>query len=83
MFCQYYQAIVKKQECYFVSAILRSFENLAFQRTLEKDSSLWEFFVTKEKEEEFLQLFDFFCKKGLVSNLKKCTNRLLDESEEV
>jgi hypothetical protein len=52
-YCVYYQADVTRHKCWFLVAVLRSFENIAFDRTLDKQSSVVEFFVAPDRELEF------------------------------
>jgi len=74
--CLYYRAYVLKKDCWFLVAILRSFEHMAFDRTIDKESSLFEFYVPRSNQRCFLELMDYFQKNGLVLDLKECTNRL-------
>ena len=74
-FCLYYQAKVKKSETWFCVAILRSFENVAFDRTLDKVEGLFEFFVPEDREEIFLYIMDRLKSLDVVQDLKKLTNR--------
>ena len=80
-YCKYYQAQVKRSECWFFAAILRSFEHMAFDRTLDLKNSIFEFFVPDAMEDQFLSLMDYFQDAGIVSNLQKLPNRLLDPKE--
>jgi hypothetical protein len=77
-FCSYYQAHVSKIDCWYVTAILRSVEHLVFDRTIDTNESIFEFYVPAEREQEFLQLMHYFENKNLVSNFKKLPNRLMD-----
>jgi hypothetical protein len=80
-YCQYYQGNVKRDECWFFVGAMRSFEHMSFDRTLDLSSSLFEFFVPEVMENQFLKIMDFFKKQGIVTNLKKLPNRLLDSAE--
>ena len=71
----YYQAQVDKTHTWQVTAILRSYEHVAFGRTLDKATGLIEFFVTPGEEAVFLSVMHHFEQKGLVSNLVKLPNR--------
>ncbi len=82
-FCQYYQAQVKKEDCWFFVAILKSFEHVAFDRTIDKSSSLFEFFVPQATERYFLKIMAYFQEDGTVYNLKKLPNRLLDPAQKL
>lgn len=77
-YCSYFQAIVKKESCWYLTAILRSYEHLAFDRTIDVATSRFEFFVPPQLEPFFLKLMDFFVEKGIVTDLQKLPNRLID-----
>src|SRR4029077_17030302 len=55
-YCSYYQAHVKRELCWFVTAALRSYEHIAFDRTLDTATSLFEFFVAPSTEKYFLEI---------------------------
>jgi len=82
-YCTYYQAKVKRDECWFFVGIMRSMENMSFDRTLDLPASIFEFFVPPIMEEKFLSVMSYFQKKGIVSDLQKIPNRLLDPQEKV
>lgn len=79
MHCVYYQAYVQRKDCWFVVAILRSFEHMAFDRTLDPQLSLFEFFVPRAMEQQFLLVMNRFLKSHVISDLKKHTNRLCQD----
>jgi len=62
---------------------MRSMENMSFDRTLDLPSSIFEFFVPSIMEDKFLSVMGYFQKKGIVSNLQKLPNRLIDPEEKV
>lgn len=76
-YCTYYQARVARDRCWFFVGVLRSFENIAFDRTLDKDLSLLEFFVAPDREQEFLALMEALEEREVVSDLQKMENRFL------
>src|SRR5688572_24664665 len=76
LYCSYYQAYIKRELCWFVTANLRSYEHVAFDRTLDPVTSLFEFFVPETTEKYFLEVMSHFEAEGLVSDLKKGPNRL-------
>ncbi len=76
MYCAYYQANIKKEKCWYFVAILRSCTHLVFDRTIEKKTSLFEFFVPTDMEPRFLLFMKEFEQQGIVSNLTKKQNRL-------
>ncbi len=77
-YCSYYQARVVEKDCWFLVAIMRSFEHLAFDRTFDKGTSTFEFFVPQDLEQTFLELMDFFKAEGIVQELCSLPNRLID-----
>jgi hypothetical protein len=83
LYCSYYQAHVTEKETWFFVATLRSFEHLAFDRTLDKATSTFEFFVPTDLEATFVSLMAHFTSVGIVSNFTQLPNRLLDPSQEV
>jgi len=76
LYCSYYQAYIQRELCWFVTASLRSYEHVAFDRTLDPVTSLFEFFVPETTEKYFLEVMAYFEAEGLVSDLKKLPNRL-------
>lgn len=82
-YCSYYQAHIKKEESWFFVAALRSFEHTAFDRTLDKATSLFEFYVPQVTEHTFVGIMEYFTELGIVSELKKLPNRLMDVSQEL
>lgn len=83
MYCVYYQAHVKESECWYFVAILRSFEHLVFDRTYDKQKSIFEFLVPEHMEDCFLQVMDYFTCQSIVWDIVKLPNRLLDPAEQV
>jgi hypothetical protein len=81
MYCRYYQARVNEKDCWFFVAIMRSFEHLMFDRTLDKKTSTFEFFVPAGLEVYFLQVMDYFIAHKIVSDLKQYENRLQNPAE--
>lgn len=82
-YCAYYQAQIISKDVWFVVGTLRSFEHLAFDRTLDKANSIFEFFVPENNEKNLVELLDHFKKIGLITYYSKLENRLLDPSETV
>ncbi len=80
LYCSYYQAQVERELCWFVTASLRSYEHVSFDRTLDPATSLFEFFVPESTEEYFLEIMAYFESQNLIFNLKKLPNRLEDVS---
>lgn len=82
-YCTYYQALVKRQETWFFTAVLRSYEHLTFDRTLNAEEGLFEFFVPPSGESQFEELMAEFAQRGIVSHVVKLPNRLADPSAQV
>ncbi len=80
-FSAYYQAQVVVEQCWFLVAVMRSFEHLAFDRTHDKTLSIFEFFVPKDFEKPFLEIMAYFKKTGVITSLESLPNRLLDPKE--
>jgi len=81
--CLYYQAHINKKDCWFFVAVFRSFEHLAFDRTLDKTSSLFEIFVAPGQQELFESIMKAFQKRGVVLDFQQLPNRLLVEGSKV
>ena len=75
-YCIYYQAVVNREQCWFVAGTLRSFDHLMFDRTIVKETNLFEFLVPPLNEPYFLKIMDYFQSKGLVTQLTRLPNRL-------
>lgn len=82
-YCSYYTAYVDKPLCWYVVAILKSYEHLAFDRTLDTPTNLFEFYVPADREPEFLRLMEYFKTQNLVSELTKKENRLMQPGQEL
>jgi len=74
-YCLYFQAEVKKDKVWLLTSILRSCEYLAFDRTIDVKNNIFEFFVPKDAEHEFLSLMGYFQKQNVISNLNLLPNR--------
>ena len=83
LYCSYYQAHVQKELALYVVAALRSYEHLAFDRTLDPSTSLFEFFVPTSTESYFLTHMNYLQSEGLIYDLKKVPNRLENSTEQV
>lgn len=79
----YYQAYVSIPDTWFVTATLRSFEHLVFDRTIDKQQGLFEFFVPADMEPYFLQVMTHFQQQGIVNNLQAMDNRLKQSGAQV
>ena len=79
VYCKYYQAKVVKQDTWFLVAVLKSHEHLAFDRTLDKALGIFEFFVPSERQKEFLQVMKNLMDAKIIEDLKLMDNRLKTE----
>lgn len=82
-YCLYYQAHVKAADTWFFVATLRAHDHVAFDRTLDKTTGLFEIFVPQEREQEFLNIMQYYVDNGIISNFQQLPNRLLDAQEVV
>lgn len=82
-YCLYYQAKVSKADTGFLTATLRSFEHLCFDRSLSKEMCLFEFFVPSQLESFFLELMNYYQEQGMVTEFQKLPNRLLNPNAEL
>lgn len=71
----YYQAHVQKELCWLVTASVRFCEHVAFDRTIDKQESLFEFFVSPDLEDVFLDVAKKLLDRGVLLDLKKLPNR--------
>lgn len=78
----YYQAHATKELCWMVTSALRFTEHIVFDRAYDKDQSIFEFFVSPEGEDVFLDVMYKLEKEGILFNIQKLPNRLeiLDSS---
>lgn len=77
-YCAYYQGYVVREQTWFLVAVLRSYEHLAFDRTFDKEKSVFEFFVTPGLELFFVELLTRLQEMGIVLGFTKLPNRLID-----
>ncbi|MGB8468181.1 MAG: hypothetical protein WCE21_04180 [Candidatus Babeliales bacterium] len=76
MYCRYYRAVLERKKTWLVVGALRSCEGLAFERTVCKATNQFEFFVTAELENLFLQFMRQFEQAGIVTGLQNLPNRI-------
>ena len=81
MLCDYFQACIPQSRVWFVTAVLRSCEHVAFDRTIDAQKSIFEFFVAPDLRETFVALMNFFQTHGLINNLVELPNRLHVQDE--
>ena len=78
-YCSYYQAHVDRSRSHFMVALVRSFEHVSFDRTLDVPNSIFEFYVPEDQEAQFLSVMSSLEQEGIIKNLNKMPNRLLTE----
>jgi hypothetical protein len=83
VYCSYYQAHVVRAQVWFFVAILRSFDHVSVDRTLDVKNSVFEFFVPEAMEPYFLEIMASLKSEGIVHDINKLPNRLLDPAQEV
>lgn len=83
LFCAYFQAHVKPNMGWFVVAALKSFDHLCFDRTIDVERSIFEFYVPEQYEKTFLGIMAWMEKEGYVSGVVKMENRLLNPSTQI
>ncbi len=83
MFSSYYQAHINPSMCWFVTAALKSYEHLLFDRTIDVPNSIFEFFVTPSVEPWFLEIMAYMEEQGHVSGLIQLPNRLIDPNSKL
>ncbi len=75
-YCRYFQAQIDRSRIWFFTATLRSFEHLCFDRTLDKQKSIFEFFVPEENVQKFMGLMHWYQTHSYVSYVQELPNRL-------
>ncbi|MFI5333055.1 MAG: hypothetical protein ACHQVS_03055 [Candidatus Babeliales bacterium] len=78
-YCAYYQAQVERSRSLFLVALLRSYEHVSFDRTLDVPNSIFEFYVPEDQEESFLGIMHALEQEGIIQHLNKLPNRLITE----
>jgi len=79
----YFQAHVQKEFCWIVSSTLKYVDGVAFDRTLNKYESLFEFFVSPDLENSFLDIMQKLIKRGVILDVQKMPNRLMLQSQNI
>ncbi len=75
----YYQAHVQKELCWMVTATIRFMDHVSFDRTIDKENSIFEFYVAPDLEDEFLQVANRLLKRKIFLTLQKLPNRLMTQ----
>ena len=75
----YYQAYVQKELCWMVTATVRYLDHVAFDRTIDKENSIFEFYVAPDLEHEFLNIAQRLLDRKVFLSMEKLPNRLMSE----
>jgi hypothetical protein len=78
MYCTYFQAHVPPSSCFLVIGMLKSFEHMAFARTLDVQKGVVEFFVPAQATPFFIELAKLLEKHSLIFDLVELPNRLAE-----
>ena len=76
MYCTYYHVRFVKKTTWFVVGVLRAEDNVVFERALDSDTEIFEFFVPPGREPEFLSFMDCLTRRGYVLSIEQKPNRL-------
>lgn len=71
----YYQAHATKELCWMITSALRFTEHIVFDRAYDKEQSVFEFFVSPDGEDVFLDVMKKLEKQGVVFKIQKLPNR--------
>ena len=82
-YCTYYQARVKDGDATLLVGVLKNVGHVCFDRTLENETGLFEFFVPRDQNDLFLAIMADFEAMGSVTGLTELPNRLLDPAQHV
>lgn len=74
-YCLYYQALVDREKTWFVVGALRNEDHIAFERALENQTDVLEFFVPHCQETFFLELMHQLYTHGAVHRCEEKVNR--------
>ncbi len=80
LICSYYTGAVERSKVWVLVSALRGTEHVCFDRTLDVQNSIFEFFVPSATEHIFLEVMDYFKKEGVLLTLEKKENRLLHDA---
>jgi|WetSurMetagenome_2_1015567.scaffolds.fasta_scaffold1198522_2 hypothetical protein len=73
--CSYYQAKVDKEKTWFVVGTFRNEDHVAFERAIEGQTEILEFFVPQDQEDYFLILIQRLKEMGYILWFEKKDNR--------
>ncbi len=76
MQCLYYQGYLVREKIWLVVGLLRNEDHVCFERTIDKNTNLFEFFVPASQEKIFNHLMDYFIAKEYIFDLQRKPNPL-------
>ena len=79
-YCLYYVAKTDRARGWLLSSTVRGTEHVCFDRCIDKQNAIFEFFVPEKMEQHFLQLMEYLKKEKVVFSLEQKENRLLSEN---
>ena len=78
-YCTYYQAVVPERANHMkLVGILKYYDHLCFDRTLDASHGLFEFFVPPAQEQKFKDIMHRLVAYGIIKQFEKKENRLQD-----
>lgn len=75
-YCCYFQAHIVKEQVWFVTSMLRGDDHIVFDRTVDLQRSIFEFFVPENCVDQFLNIMRLLQQHGVVHGLVELPNRL-------
>lgn len=75
-YCLYYQAYVVPELCWQLTAFLRSHEHVSFDRTIDVEKSIFEFFVPHATDHHFREIMSVLEARGIIKDLVQLPNRI-------
>ncbi|MFA6065761.1 MAG: hypothetical protein WC707_01110 [Candidatus Babeliaceae bacterium] len=81
MYCAYYQSPVVRQHVSFFVATLRAHEHLCFDRTLDAQNQVFEFFVPEKNVALFESIMNIYVRMGVIYSFTRMHNRLTDPTQ--
>lgn len=73
----YYQAQVQKELSWMVTSTIRYCDHIAFDRTVDKEGSIFEFYVAPDFHDEFLLVAHKLLERKVFLTLQQMPNRLM------
>lgn len=80
LFCSYYTGQVERSKVWVLVSALRGTEHICFDRTVDVQNSIFEFFVPNSTEHIFLDVMKYLQKDGVLLSLEKKENRLIHQN---